>query len=113
MKYTYIFFTFLFFTNCFSQESTINKQVEFFKSLVIEKKFEELSNYASPKLIAHLSSKKDVEFLISGLSDNISNMNAEISNITFGNNSKIFRENEELQCSIPLEIELKNSDRKV
>ena len=93
----------------------IGKSTFEYRELFLEKNFAELANYASPKLIQHLTTKQDFVYLLTELNKNAESNAAKITDISFGKYSEIVVHNEQLQCSIPftLEMEDENEKRKV
>jgi hypothetical protein len=111
MKLLYLF-TFFITTSLHSQnlfselKENIRKNTDTYKDLYLTENFQRLSEFGSPKLIQYLSSKQDLEYLLSGINKNIKLKNAKIKRITFGENSEVLKYNNELQCVVPLTIEL-------
>ncbi|PTS93648.1 hypothetical protein DBR27_18470 [Flavobacterium sp. HMWF030] len=103
--------------NAQKKSTDISKNIEettkIYKELFLSKKFQELSNFASPKLIQHLSTKQDLIYLMTELNKNIESQGATLSNITFGDNSKIVSYDKELQCSIPFILEIDTSEKNI
>jgi hypothetical protein len=84
-----------------------------FRELFLEKKFETLSDFATPKLIEYLKTKQDLVFLLTEMSKNAESKGAKVTNITFGKNSEIISYKNQLQCSIPFSLEMEDAKKKV
>jgi len=91
----------------------IEKSTLRFRELFLEKDFETLSDFATPKLIEYLKTKQDLVFLLTELSKNSEAKGAKVTNITFGKNSEIISYNNQLQCSIPFTLEMEDAKKKV
>lgn len=91
----------------------IQEATKIYRELFLAKKFQELSNFASPKLIEYLNTKQDLIYLMNELNKNIESKDATISNIIFGENSEIITYNKELQCSIPFTLEMYDAKKNV
>ncbi len=92
--------------------TNIPKTINLYRELFLAKNFESLSDFGSPKLIEHLSTKQDLVYLMTELNNFLESKGAKISNIIFGENSEIIKYNTELQCSIPFILELEDSSKK-
>lgn len=90
----------------------IQEATKIYRELFLAKKFQELSDFASPKLIQYLNTKQDLIYLMTELNKNIELKGATISNIIFGENSKIITYDKELQCSIPFTLEMDDAKKK-
>lgn len=91
----------------------IKEATKIYRELFLAKKFQELSDFASPKLIQHLNTKQDLIYLMTELNKNVEFKGVTISNIIFGENSEIFTYNKELQCSIPFTLEMDDAKKNV
>ncbi len=91
----------------------IEKSTLKFRELFLEKDFETLSDFATPKLIEYLKTKQDFVFLLTELSKNSEAKGANVTNITFGKNSEIVSYKNQLQCSIPFNLEMEDAKKKV
>ena len=113
-KYLY-FLLFLFPSIMNGQElsSKIEKSTLEYRKLFLEKDFEKLSDFATPKLIEHLKTKQDLVFLLTELNKNAESKGAKVTNITFGKNSEIIDYKNQLQCSIPFILEIEDDNKKV
>ena len=90
MKYIYIIiFLFPVLINGQNLSTKIEKSTLKFKELFLNKNFESLSEFASPKLIDYLKSKQDLVFLFSELTKEVEIKGLKIININFGKNSEI------------------------
>ena len=93
--------------------SKIEKSTLEYRKLFLEKDFEKLSDFATPKLIEHLKTKQDLVFLLTELNKNAESKGAKVTNITFGKNSEIIDYKNQLQCSIPFILEIEDDNKKV
>jgi hypothetical protein len=93
--------------------SKIEKFTLEYRKLFLEKDFEKLSDFATPKLIEHLKTKQDLVFLLTELNKNAESKGAKVTNITFGKNSEIVEYKNQLQCSIPFVLEMEDDKKKV
>ena len=93
--------------------SKIEKSTLEYRKLFLEKDFEKLSDFATPKLIEHLKTKQDLVFLLTELNKNAESKGAKVTNITFGKNSEIVEYKNQLQCSIPFILEMEDDKKKV
>jgi hypothetical protein len=91
----------------------IEKSTVEYRKLFLEKNFEKLSDFATPKLIEHLKTKQDLIFLLTELNKNAELHGAKVTNITFGKNSEIITYKNQLQCSIPFSLEMEDAKKKV
>ena len=91
----------------------IEKSTLEYRKLFLEKNFEKLCDYATPKLIEHLKTKQDLVFLLTELNKNAESKGAKVKNITFGKNSEIIEYKNQLQCSIPFSLEMEDDKKKV
>jgi hypothetical protein len=83
------------------------------RELFLEKDFEKLSDFATPKLIEYLKTKQDLVFLLTELIKNAESKGAKVTNITFEKNSEIISYKNQLQCSIPFSLEMEDAKKKV
>ena len=93
--------------------SKIEKSTLEYRKLFLEKDFEKLSDFATPKLIEYLKTKQDLVFLLTELNKNAESKGAKVTNITFGKNSEIVEYKNQLQCSIPFILEMEDDKKKV
>ncbi|WP_148267922.1 hypothetical protein [Flavobacterium branchiophilum] len=91
----------------------IEKSTLEYRKLFLEKNFEKLCDYATPKLIEQLKTKQDLIFLLTELNKNAESKGAKVTNITFGKNSEIIEYKNQLQCSIPFSLEMEDEKKKV
>lgn len=91
----------------------IGKSTLEYRELFLEKNFSELADFATPKLIEHLTTKQDFVYLLTELSKNAESKGARFTDISFGKCSEILIHNEQLQCSIPFTLEMEDEKRKV
>ena len=91
----------------------IEKSTLSFRELFLEKDFETLSDFATPKLIEYLKTKQDLVFLLTELSKNYEAKGVKVTNISFGKNSEIISYKNQLQCSIPFSLEMEDVKKKV
>lgn len=91
----------------------IQEATRIYRELFLAKKFQELSDFASPKLIEYLKTKQDLIYLMVELNKNVESKGATISNLIFGENSEIIKYNKELQCSIPFILEMDDAKKSV
>ena len=94
-------------------DENIDKSTKNYKELFLSQNFEELSNYAAPELIQYLKSKQDFVFLLTQLTNNAENQGVKISDIKFGNRTKIIQHENELQTVIPFKLNLENETKLV
>lgn len=114
MKYIYIIiFLFPVLINGQNLSTKIEKSTLKFKELFLNKNFESLSEFASPKLIDYLKSKQDLVFLFSELTKEVEIKGLKIININFGKNSEIINYKNQLQTTIPFSLEVENNYKKV
>lgn len=114
MKYVYLI---LFFIPLLVSGQDLSNKIEKstlkYRELFLDKSFEELSEFATPKLIEHLKTKQDLIFLLTELTKDAESKGLRIINITFGKNSEILSHKDQLQCSIPFSLEIENDKKKV
>jgi hypothetical protein len=91
----------------------INNSIDNYGELFIAQNFEELSNFASPKLIEHLKSKQDFVYLLTQLTKNAAAQGITITDVSFGKHSEIIEHENELQSVVPFELRLENEERLV
>lgn len=91
----------------------IEKSTSEYRKLFLNKNFETLSDFASPKLIEHLDTKQNLIFLLTELDKTIESKGAKISEITFGKNTEIIKHKNQLQCIIPFNLEIEDAKKKV
>ncbi|WP_143394659.1 hypothetical protein [Flavobacterium branchiophilum] len=91
----------------------IEKSTLEYRKLFLEKNFEKLCDYATPKLIEQLKTKQDLIFLLTELNENAESKGAKVTNITFGKTSEIIEYKNQLQCSIPFSLEMEDEKKKV
>ena len=114
MKYVYLI---LFFIPLLVSGQDLSNKIEKstlkYRELFLDESFEELSEFATPKLIEHLKTKQDLIFLLTELTKDAESKGLRIINITFGKNSEILRHKDQLQCSVPFSLEIENDKKKV
>ncbi len=114
MKYLSIILFFIpLMINAQELSKNIEKSTVEYRELFLEKNFEKLSNFASPKLIEHLKTKQDLVYLLTQLNKNAELKGTKVINLTFGKNSEIVNYKNQLQCSIPFNLEMENVKQKV
>jgi hypothetical protein len=91
----------------------IKNSTNHYGELFMSQNFEELSNFASPKLIEFLESKQDFIYLLTQLTKNAETQGITVIDISFGNHSELINHGNELQIVIPFEIRLENDEKLV
>ena len=89
----------------------ISNSTDNFRELFIAQNYDELSHFASPKLIEHLKTKQDFVYLLSQLTKDAETKGLNITDISFGKHTEIFEHGNELQTVVPFELKLENEER--
>jgi hypothetical protein len=114
MKYIYIILIlFPIIINSQNLSNKIQKATLEYKQLFLNKNFETLSEFASPKLIEYLKSKQDLVFLFSELTKEVEIKGLKILDVKFGTNSEILNYKNQLQSTVPFSLEIEDNKKKV